>query len=883
MSKAPLFKIVIRLLKYLIVFLSLIVFLLLGLMVVATKMYNDQLKEIALNQINNQLNSPVLVDEVSLSVFSHFPLVSISIENIYLKDPLNNKDTLFYSPRFDMSFNALDLIKRKYVIRKLELNEGFCHLHILKNGSKNFSVFKDLNENKNEQFKFVLEQLMFDNFLIDYKNELLSQEYSFLINQSSLSGNFNANSYDLDIESNWLINQFTVDEINYVRNKKSNVKLVLKVVKSPFSLTIDQGELEIADINFEIQGDYTSAKNDEIDLLIKGDHIQLSEVFSVFPIDYLYVLERYSSKGHLNFNAHLKGEISKNKSLLFKADFNTENAAFKDRENDINMSAINLQGDFNNQSKILNVTKFSSKIDDKQLKGSFSLKDFNNPTLIFNIDGTLDLDRASFFFPKNPFDIKGIAVFNLNSELKWDASSTKVTYLKGNVTSDEVFLNYPNTSFNAKAEHLKLDFPNQDLVFTARKVTVEDDELVPFIRLNSWMDLILSSTQKISGEFNLDFKNCHLNQWLAYIPENSDSTSNDLQKNFFGNLSIDNLYYDDLLFKSVRSDDISIKDNLIIKALNMYGHNGNYQLNVSTSPFNSPSKYINIDGKALRIKMDQLFKEFNNFHQSFLTDNQFSVRLSSNFDAKVFYNKKGNIDFQKSKFSTFNNFEKLKLIEYPFLKDILDYFEQSVITRNIIDLGYYQKQINKVQFEDFDSKISMKDGQVYISETAVDNDILDFNIYGQYGLNDSVDYHLNFNWAEIVKKKRNKIDDDQIESQEGKQLFLKISGHIEDLNYSLDKSEVKKERRNKIEEEKESIKKIIKGEDVDEKVPASAEFEVEWNDESEIDQDSISEQQIKSSNSKPKRKKDSSKLNKFLKKIGVEEEQKKKTLFEIDQ
>ncbi len=89
MSKAPLFKIVIRLVKYLIVFLSLIVFLLLGLMVVATKMYNDQLKEIALNQINNQLNSPVLVDEVSLSVFSHFPLVSISIENIYLKDPLN--------------------------------------------------------------------------------------------------------------------------------------------------------------------------------------------------------------------------------------------------------------------------------------------------------------------------------------------------------------------------------------------------------------------------------------------------------------------------------------------------------------------------------------------------------------------------------------------------------------------------------------------------------------------------------------------------------------------------------------------------------------------------------------------------------------------------
>ena len=882
MTKAPLFKIVIRLLKYIIVFLSFIIFLLLGLMVVTTKMYNDQLKEIALNQINNHLNSPVLVDEVSLSIFSHFPLVSITIENIFLKDPLIKKDTLFYSPRLDMSFNALDLIKRKYSIRKLELNEGFSHLHILKNGRKNFSVFKDLNENGNEQFKFVLEQLKFNDFLIDYRNELLNQEYSFSIDKSSLSGNFNANTYDLDIESNGLINKFRVDEINYVKNKKSKVKMVLKVIKAPFSLTIDQGELEIADINFEIQGDYISNKNDEIDLLIKGNHIQLSEVFSVFPIDYLYILERYSSKGHLNFNAHLKGEISKNKSLLFKADFNTENAAFKDRENDINMSEINLQGDFNNQSKVLNVTKFSSQIDNKQLKGAFSLKDFNHPTLKFNIDGTLDLDRASFFFPENPFEIQGVAVFNLNSELKWDTTSTKFTYLIGNITSDEVFFNYPKTSFNAKAEHLKLDFPNQDLVLTARKVTVADDELVPFIRINSWMNFIVSTTEKMSGVFNLDFKDCHLNQWLAYIPENYDSSNIELQKNFSGDLSIDNLYYDDLHFKSVSTDNIYIKENLVIKALNMYGHNGNYQLNVSSSPFNSPLNYFKISGKALRIKMEQVFKEFNNFNQSFLTNNQFNVRLSSNFDAKVFYNKKGNIDFQKSKFSTVNTFEKFKLIEYPFLKDILDYFEQSVITRNIIDLGYYQKQINKVQFENFDSKISMKDGQVYISETAVNNDILNFNIYGQYGLNDSVDYHLNFNWADIVKKKRNKIDDNQIENQAGKQLFLKITGHIDDLNYTMDKSEVKKERRNKIEEEKESIKKIINGEDVNEKDPASAVFEVEWSDE-EFDQDTVSHQQIKSSNSKPKKRKDSSKLNKFLKKIGVEEEQKKKTLFEIDQ
>ena len=81
-------------------------------------------------------------------------------------------------------------------------------------------------------------------------------------------------------------------------------------------------------MSFNVFGKYNAQKNDLVDLYIKGDKIQLSEVFSVFPIDYLAVLERYSSKGNLNFNAHLFGEMSQNKSLLFEADFNADKASF---------------------------------------------------------------------------------------------------------------------------------------------------------------------------------------------------------------------------------------------------------------------------------------------------------------------------------------------------------------------------------------------------------------------------------------------------------------------------------------------------------------------------------------------------------------------------
>ena len=84
----------------------------------------------------------------------------------------------------------------------------------------------------------------------------------------------------------------------------------------------------------------------------------------------------------------------------------------------------------------------------------------------------------------------------------------------------------------------------------------------------------------------------------------------------------------------------------------------------------------------------------------------------------------------------------------------------------------------------------------------------------------------------------------------------------------------------KINSEKQIIKDIIKGEDIIEGKEKEKTFEIEW-------QEDTSVQQVNEiGNEKNKRKikkKDSSKLNKFLKKLGVEEEEKEKPKFEIDQ
>ena len=138
---------------------------------------------------------------------------------------------------------------------------------------------------------------------------------------------------------------------------------------------------------------------------------------------------------------------------------------------------------------------------------------------------------------------------------------------------------------------------------------------------------------------------------------------------------------------------------------------------------------------------------------------------------------------------------------------------------------------------------------------------------------------MNFNWSDLVKKNKSTSQIVQENKTVGKQLFLKISGPTSDLEYSFDKEEIKNERKEKINAEKEIIKSIIKGDLAPEEKKESEIFEVEW--EEEVDT-IIDVEKIKKPKKKHK-KKDSSKINKFLKKLGVEEEIKEKPKFEIDQ
>jgi len=868
---------VIRIIKYIISILALIILLVFGVLFSVIKLYDKEIKDIALKQINNQLISPMIIQNLELSAFNYFPAISLQFSNLLIKDPLANNDTLLFAKNAFLNFDAYDLINKKYIVRKLVLKNGSLAAKVSTDGKENFDVFISKDKSENNNFKFSLEQLTLKDFSVNYQNIPLSQQYDFTISDSKLKGQFSNQEYDLNILSSMSVNKFDLEGVNYISSKNANTEIILQVKNDPFSLVIKKGKLKIADMNFFLEGDYKSSKKDRINLNIKGNQIQISEIFSILPLDYASIKTKYSSEGIFNFDGNLNGEINNKQPLSFFVNFNAENATLKDKLNNIQLEKIDLSGTFNNKEQNLKIINFSALMNDKIMRGNLEIDNFKTPTYFLNIEGLFDLNKIPFFTTLKDFSLDGETAIEMETKITTKNDKLFFENLDGNIVSEKINIEYLPLKTQLELNDFEADISKKNMDITVQNSFFNEDEFSMNLNFMDWNKWFQADSKKIKCNYDLKLDKFHLDDFLE-IFDSKDSSKTDYQIDLEGAIAANELYYDNLKFFNISSKRLKINKSIEIKNLFMESYDGEILLNIYNADLNSDNQNWLIDGELSSLNIKQLMKSFNDFDQDYIKNEHISGSISSDFNSQLIFDSLNNWDFQNSSIESKNTFKGIVLLEYPFLYDILKVFENSVITRNIIDINHYEKNLHKVVFKDFKSTIIFSDGITEIDKTNFENDVLDFSFYGNYNLENLVDYHLSFNWADIVRKKKSKSDIVQENPVKGKQLYLKISGPVEDLSYGFDKAEIKKERKEIISNEKETIKDIIKG-DYQEDEKKSEVFELE---QETLEKDTIQELKDRQ-NLKAKKKKDSSKLGKFLKKLGVEEPEKKKPEFEIDQ
>ena len=259
----------------------------------------------------------------------------------------------------------------------------------------------------------------------------------------------------MNMQCDLVVKSFKAKDVVYVRNKPSKLNLDLVVNNDSSTVAINSGDLSIGDMDFNIVGNYGNDKKQKLSLLINGNNIQLSQVFSVFPIDYLSVLERYRSRGELEFNATINGDLGINRPLHFISTFNIEDGRFIALGNDVAIEGLNLSGKYDNQKGVLELNEFSGEMANEKLEGSLIVKNFSNPLVSCDINGGLDFDVISNFFSNLEQTISGKAGFSLIADVKFDKNKTSIKKIVGELNSQNTELKFNDLVINFSDLNLK--------------------------------------------------------------------------------------------------------------------------------------------------------------------------------------------------------------------------------------------------------------------------------------------------------------------------------------------------------------------------------------------------------------------------------------------
>ena len=878
--------------------------LLFGITALIIYLYEDEIKQYAVEELNKNLAVPVAVEEIELTLFSQFPSASLRFNKLFISDTANN-DTLMYAEHLYMNFNFWEMVGGGYTVNEVKAEKSVIKLHIDSLGNENYRILKEDSLDKNKaKFSFALQEVSFDKIKLSFSNHSTKQYYSINSESINFTGNFSQSDYELSATSNFYINQLKSNSIKYVENKNAAANIVLKIHTDSSLYQLKKAEFSIEDLLFDINGKYTNNKDSSfMNLNIKGRNIDLQTAFSIFPKEYFEALSKYKASGMVVFETTIEGVISKDSSPRIVSDFTLQDGSLTEKQTGAHLNKLSLEGHFesrnkNNQEEIT-FKNINGLLEKGKIKGNVLVSNFKNPSVKANLSGNLSMAKIKQFInSENIENLNGSALFQVEFAGIFNAANGA----KPKIKTSNGFIKIENVSLKTKTSHLaftelngSLSLKKNDAAFSDLTGSVLSSQFKADGIIKNIIPFLLFEEEQLVIETDFRSKSVSLNEIMEgpttslskeSIPLNFPDNINFNLKSHIGELTYGK-------FKATNLKGIVTyeKKKLVAKNITFKANKGTYVVSSEMEQTNINSFFWTIDGTANKIDIQNFFIEFNDFGQNFLTHKNIKGKATIEVSLATVIDGNMNIDMDRlysvAKFSI----QKGELIDQPALLDIADYFAANKIVNTVIDNKLLKKKIKHVKFANLDNNIIIDKGEIQIPQMTLSTNVMDLNISGIHGFDDNVDYHLNFRLNDVLVKNKNQdefgpIKDDGL----GVKLFLHMYGNLSDLKFKLDKTEKKTARKAAIQEEKKELKSILKQEfglfkkDSTIQAPVEEEtkttFEVEW-DEFDNEPDVSTEKGTDKKEEKKKKGKNKG-LNKFLKKLGVEEEENKKVEIEIE-
>jgi AsmA protein len=392
---------------------------------------SKQIKQWTNQSIRGELN----FSKARLSFFTHFPSLTLTLYDVSLKgsEPFR-QDTLLSAQKLGFGVNLEKLLFSHQVsVNKIFLNTANINVLVNEKGQANYNIYvsdssaSSKSGSPDSTASLHLEKIIINNSHISYSDlsvpMLIQAEHLYYEGTGDLSKSIFDLKSELKIDS---LN-FTLDHHSYVQRKAFDAQLITHVNTKTLALIFENNMLKVNKLNLAFYGKLDFLKNGyAIDLNVSSKQADLSQLFTIFPPEYLDWLRQTTVKGTVDLHTVLKGNFIA--STGEKPDYSLQLGirdgfiAYKDAP--LPISALKAYLDLklpslDPEKMHLKVDSFSFHLDKDFMHGQWENSGLSEPDIDTKVDAFIDLRNLKKATGLSSLDMQGKLVLQLTARGKY--------------------------------------------------------------------------------------------------------------------------------------------------------------------------------------------------------------------------------------------------------------------------------------------------------------------------------------------------------------------------------------------------------------------------------------------------------------------------------
>ena len=497
---------------------------------------------------NESLTATLDFKDVDISVFRHFPQMSVGLEGLEVTNgpgPFEGVK-LVQCQRLDVAVDLWSAIfGSEVVIKGLYFQKPDIRVYALSNGQANYDITKpepataqpaaasaESSPIKLERYAIEDGAVLYDDRGLDMRAEMSG------LNHSG-SGEFTSDVYDLVMKTAIQKLSINYGGVQYLLNARANWDATLGADMKNMRFAFKNNDLKVNALEVMLDGWVQMPEKTEdilMDLKFGTPQNTFKSLLSIVPGAYTKDFGDVQANGTVQFAGLVKGKYNETTYPAFKIDFKVGNADFKYPSLPLGVSGINVDASINSPTQRLNdltvsIPTFSLRIGSNPLEGHFYLKTpESDPNVDTRLSGTLNLGELSKAFPMEGVqELAGIIKANMTIKASM-SQVDKAQYDQVNMAGDFAMsgINYraagtPTVQIHQLTTSLtpqRLDIQNFDA-----KLGKSD------LRASGSIDNLLayfSTNKTMRGNLNFSSGYFDANEWMEPAPADGSKVPSDI-------------------------------------------------------------------------------------------------------------------------------------------------------------------------------------------------------------------------------------------------------------------------------------------------------------------------------------------------------------------